>query len=102
LQRNTDLTNNATADAVAFQSVKKAPNRQNAKHDGLGVCVFKDSLGKWKFRILSHKELATQGVLTSCANRMTNVPVYAFAFGLLGFGTFLTSASLSKNSFSTN
>jgi hypothetical protein len=24
---------------------------------------------------------------------MTNVPVYAFAFGLLGFGTFLTSAS---------
>ena len=43
--------------------------------------------------------LASQGILTSCANRRSTVPMYADAFGLLGLTASLTSVSLSKNKF---
>jgi hypothetical protein len=85
-----------------FQSVKKAPNRQNVS---LSVWVFlfrKDKPNNTDFQTFSHKKLAARGVLTYCANRMTTVPLYAYAFGLLVFGAPLTSVSLSKKSFLTD
>ena len=43
--------------------------------------------------------LASQGILTYCANRRSTVPMYADAFGLLVLTASLTSGSLSKNLF---
>ena len=43
--------------------------------------------------------LASQGILTYCANRRSTVPMYADAFGLLVLTASLTSVSLSKNKF---
>ena len=43
--------------------------------------------------------LATQGILTYCANGRTTVPMYADAARLLVFGAFLTSAGCVKKYF---
>ena len=43
--------------------------------------------------------LASQGILTYCANRRSTIPMYADAFGLLVLTASLTSGSLSKNKF---
>ena len=82
-----------------FQSVKKAPNRQNARLSVWSFLYREDKPNNKDFLTFSHKKLAAQGVLTYCANRMTTVPLYAYAFGLLVFGAPLTSVSLSKNKF---
>ena len=82
--------------------VSKKPQTVKTQAGDLGVSVFCGSFLKRKFHIFFDKKLASQGVLTSCANRRTNVPLYAYAFGLLGFGAPLTSDSLSKNTFSTD
>ena len=82
--------------------VSKKPQTVKTQADDLGFPVFCGSFLKRKFHIFFDKKLASQGVLTSCANRRTNVPLYAYAFGLLGFGAPLTSDSLSKNTFSTD
>ena len=86
----------------ALQSVKKGPNRQNA---GKTVWVFLYQVTlviSLKSELLKDKKLALQGVLTSIANGRTTVPLYAYAFRLLGFGPSLTSGSLSKRSFLTD
>ena len=40
---------------------------------------------------MREEKLAQQAILTYCANRTTNVPMYADAFGLLVFRPSLTS-----------
>ena len=43
---------------------------------------------------MAEEKLALQAILTCCANRTTNVPMYAYAFGLLVFGALLTSCCM--------
>ena len=81
---------------AAFLRVSKKPQTVKTQAGDLGFSVFCGSFLKRKFHIFFDKRLASQGVLTSCANRRTNVPLYAYAFGLLGFGAPLTSDNLSK------
>ena len=84
------------------QSVKKAPNRQNVSLSVWAFLCRKEKPNHTDFQTFSPKKLAVWGVLTYCANRMTTVPLYAYAFGLLVFGAPLTSVSLSKKSFLTD
>ena len=85
-----------------IQSVKKAANRQNTKYlISMRHCEPSAHTGCGNPFSLTHKKLATQGVLTYCANQRTTVPMYADAFGLLVLPALVTSASLSKTSFLT-
>ena len=48
---------------------------------------------------MGEKRLASQGVLTYCANRTLPYPMYADGFGLLVFGALVTSVSFVKKEF---
>ena len=86
---------------ILFQSVKIAPNRQNEAMTVSGFFVFYTKANMWYHLTFTPRKACKATVLTCCANRTTNVPMYAYAFGLLAFGAPLTSVSLSKGSFLT-
>ena len=82
---------------------QKRPKPSKRRQNGLGLSL-SGHIGEKtiKSELLKDKKFALQGVLTSIANGRTTVPLYAYAFRLLGFGPSLTSGSLSKKSFLTD
>ena len=75
----------------AFQSVKEAQTVKTKLKNGRKHSLNFHIVNNDDSQLLRPKKLALQDVLTYCANRRTNVPMYADAFGLLVFGVSLTS-----------
>ena len=59
--------------------------------DDLGLLFLFNYLYNKLLQYMAEEKLALQAILTCCANRTTNVPMYAYAFGLLAFGPSLPS-----------